>query len=525
MGIIIIIFEMVFWERFDLSANKPKLYIHGKDKFATKISSMVNILALLTVSSISLGFIVDFLYGKQFAIISSQTNSVDENLNISEIPFLFSPSFTRGGFLDSSYVYFRANYIQSIGSNTTDNILPYEFCNIEKHFGKYRSLFENIDISQYYCITPGKHNLTLYGKNGDTLNGYSALGIAVGLCTNNSVYNPNPGGCQSSQTILDKLNSAVPIMKLMTVDFDLDHNSNGNPFIPYVVSEQLPISKSLFYRHFYNLEKTTYQVDNGYVFKKSIDYNLFQKGQKEMQIYVNITSGFKEGFANVSFILSTKVNFINKIYVKLQFVLSNIGGVIRSIFLFPSLLKIFFMKKIYMLELINSCYEINEKPKISTDDSPSNRIASNQTLQENDVKNKNKMTKINKSKNFMYGNTLPHKKLSGLEITKQITGLKLTFWDLISPAFHLSRRTKNNFLTYYKIETLIKTKLSIENILTGIREFDDLKGMVLTKEQIFFLKNNNKRIHLSSNLRNIFSNKQNESKSFIENSILVKINK
>jgi hypothetical protein len=505
---------MGFWEQFDLSADKPKFYIHGKDKFATKISSIFNFLALLAILSISLSFFVDFFSGKQFAIISSQTNSIDEYLNISEIPFLFSPSFTRGEFLDSSYVYFRVNYVQSIGSNTTDNILPYEFCNIEKHFGKYRSLFENIDISQYYCITPGKHNLTLYGKFGDTFNGFSALGIAVGLCTNNSVYNPNPGGCQSSQTILDKLNSAVPIMKLMTVDFDLNHNSNGNPFIPYVVSEQLPISKFLFYKHFYNLEKTTYQVDNGYVFKNLINYNLFQKGQKESQIYVNITSGFKEGFANVNFILSTQINFINKIYIKLQFILSNIGGVIRSIVLFPSLLKLLFMKKIYMLELINSCFEINQKTKIRTNNHDLKNMLANQTFEENEMEKKNKMTKNTKFNNLMHENALKN--------TRHIKGLKLKLSEMIFPTFYLTNKRKINVMTYLKIEALIKTKLSIENILTDIREIEDLKEMVLTKAQIIILKNNNKKINLLSKPESYFSNKENESKSNIDNSMLEK---
>jgi hypothetical protein len=353
---------MHLWEYFDLSSEEPKLFIKGKEKLATVSGAILNFLALIGIISISLIFLVDFFLGKQFSIIFSQINEFNRDMNLSDVPILFAASNTRGQYLNSSIVYFSVQYANITSKGNSFPVVKSEKCDIDKHFGKYRQMFEDIDISNYYCIVPGQ-DIKLWGKQGDSLIGYSNLCIYIAKCDNSSQYNPNPGQCASKETIENTITSVPAVMKIITIGYQIDHNALGNPFTPYVMSESYSVSTQLTYRHFLPFVKTFYTHDDGYVFEDKTTFTYYQKGQAYFNIYINTTLVVKEAFGMFSFFTEVRAETYLKTYIKLPVIIANIGGVIKSLLMIATILNHNIKSSFIYVELINNFfdYEVKER--------------------------------------------------------------------------------------------------------------------------------------------------------------------
>jgi hypothetical protein len=353
---------MNLWEYLDFSSAEPKFFIKGKARFATASGALLNFFALIGVTSISLIFFIDFFLGKQFSIIFSQVNDFDRNLNLSDVPILFGASNTKGQYFNNSIIYFLVQYVNVTTTGTKFLTIQSEVCEINKHFGSYKKYFQDIDISNYYCIVPGQ-NINLFGKSGDTVNGNSNLAIFIARCDNSSQYNQNPGKCASKETIENSINSAPAVMRILTIDYQIDHTALGNPFTPYVMSESYPISTYLTYRHFLPLIKTFYTHDDGYIFEDKKNFFEYQKGQQYFSIYVNTTLNVKEAFSVLSLAMSSKAETYLKTYVKLPVIIANIGGVMKLLLMVASMLNYKVKSSLMMVELINDFFDYEVKKK------------------------------------------------------------------------------------------------------------------------------------------------------------------
>jgi hypothetical protein len=139
----------------DLSRSEPNLYIKGKNKFATFSGALLNFFAFAGIFAICLKLFMDFFDGDHFSLIYSEINDYDKQIDFSDIPMMFTVTSQRGGFMNSSIAYFSVQYVNMSNSIIEFMPLKYEKCDINKHFGKYKNLFEAVDVSNYNCIKPG----------------------------------------------------------------------------------------------------------------------------------------------------------------------------------------------------------------------------------------------------------------------------------------------------------------------------------------------------------------------------------
>jgi hypothetical protein len=373
---------MAIWEYMDLSRSEPKLYIKGKNKFATVSGAILYFFAFIGICVISLNFFLDFFKGSQFSLIYSQINDYDKQINFSEIPIMFAAKSQRGGFLNSSISYFSAQYVNISNNILQFTPLKYETCDIDKHFYNYRDLFSSMDVSSYYCFSRGQ-NITIWGNNNDKIKGSGSLSLYIAKCDNSSIYNPNPGKCASPSTIEDAINSSPAGIGFMTVSFVINHNNVTNPFTPYIYNDLYPASDFLIYRNFLYMTKTFYTQDNGYIFENKNTSTHYQTGLTTFNIYVNTTLYVKEAFGIFSLVLSEKADTYLKIYVKLQMVIANVGGIIQSLLLIAALLNYQFKHSLLIIELINDFFlpEENENKHFHFDGSLENIILSRSKIQ------------------------------------------------------------------------------------------------------------------------------------------------
>jgi hypothetical protein len=259
--------------------------------------------------------------------------------------------------------------------------LKYEICNLDKHIGKYKSLFENLNITNYNCISPGQ-NFNLYGSGTDVIKGSGLLSIFIAKCDNSSIYNPNPGKCASPSTIETALSSSPPSVGFLTIDHQIDNNALGDPYIPYIYADLFTVVPNyLLYRHHIILSKSFYSHDDGYIFENKNTYESYQKVASSFDIFVNTTLYVRESYGVLIIDLPGKADSYLKSYVKLQVIIANIGGIIKSLLLIASLLNYQVKSALMMTELINNYFDHSEeKPNRTANNIESNNFFNNKTL-------------------------------------------------------------------------------------------------------------------------------------------------
>jgi hypothetical protein len=452
---------MKFWETFDFSGIEAKLYINGKEKYATVSGAILNFLALVGIISISLVFFLDFFSGKQFSIIYSQINDFDKNLNFSEIPFMFTATTVRGGYLNSSILYFSVQYSNhTVGGKTFYNPISFEKCDKDKHLGKYRNLFEKIDISNYYCIAPNQ-DINIQGVVNDIVNGYTYMTVFILKCQNNSIYNPNPGKCASPSEIDSAIAASPTVIGVMTVDFNVNHDATDNPLVPYVMADSFPVTPALNYRNYLPFVKSFYTYDDGYIFENKRTFTYYQKGQTYFNIYINQTLAISEAFGIINIPIHQKADQYLKTYVKLPVIIANIGGIMKSLLMMAVILNYKAKSSLLVVELINSFFDHDVK-------------------EEKDSMVVNIMSTVNKPQLHVLTKKEPKK-------------FQLKYSQIILPKLFLTKESKKQVVYFEKMKKVLEKKLSLENILDHCQSYEDFKYLILNQEQLYVFDRRPKR--------------------------------
>lgn len=376
-----------------------------------------------------------------------------------------------------------------------------EKCNIDKHFGNYRYLFENqTDLDTFVC--PDFASLpedSLYGLYGDT-EPYSFYNFAIRPC----VDELDGDICYNSTYIKSFLNQVF--LDVRTVDFSVA-NFNTIPYFPVARGDRFTVSQSIFRRIWMKYKSIDYNSDIGYVFSENIQNSFHQLGEfsSDVDMRDQKTNVTPYTFLWLTLINSNQKSFYYRSYLKAQTMFANVGGIIKLIFLIANVLNFTISKKLYYSLLINKiqgpsiCLHkigaFNER-KLSFQASQNNKNVSNNNtnflpLSELSINLKGKNTENFKSSenNFSKNdkkcfsnkllNTLKIKVKSKSKI--KINELKLNFVDLIFPFF----LTKHNLCKdRFKMgEQLIYELLDVRNLITFMNQLNTIKNMILDDHQ------------------------------------------
>ena len=460
---------------------------NGEIGLKTLYGGILSIIIVIISSIASFYFIFRLILKKESSVIFSTKKDVNINLFYSnKLPFLFRLSDTYSNTIDPIKIYeIKANYWYSfINQNITiQNFinLTYKQCNIYEHLNAYKKYFINIhDVNTFYCLDIREDNLTLFGSyGGDTPYGY--IHFDFFSCNNKTTNN----SCFSKEKIKEILNDAY--LDLRFIDYDIQSLNKKDVKLISVKSERIPISYSVFKRLWINFKAIKFISDNGIIFTRNTEdiFHQFSNLRLDTDIRDMENGNYPGNFFALTFSLNGEVSIFHRIYTKLQNVLVNIGGVIKFISFFCSLLNYYNRKNSYYKKIIKDFIIENNinKPdkKMVLNFKP--EFTFNFNLDNSNQQFKNEIRKIDTIKKFQNKDSF-------------IKKFKYTFLPI-----RLSTNKKN----YQQITMYVKAinnRLNVINILNTLENFKKL-------EKIFLIKSKKKNRNSITEVNNVFFQRNN----------------
>ena len=216
--------------------------------------------------------------------------------------------------------------------------------------------------------------------------------------------------------------------------------------------ERYELSPVLFKRIWVYLENIKYIIDNGYIFsnKEIEDFHSYESVSSDFNIFEG-----KIVISTLTVLNGMKTSIYNKEYTKFQDYLAIIGGLVKTITLFCSILNYFNSQNSYYLKLIKD-FIIDNKNINVTSKSKSNLNQLNSSI-------------FNKSKNNISSSIdICNKKDLGLTSNQKMNSkmsfllIKSSVVTKILPSIFMNQELKKTLLIY---KEFINNRLNIINIL------------------------------------------------------------
>lgn len=392
----------------DILNITPKFYINKREKFASTFGIFCGTFIILISISYIVFFVNEYLKRTEANIVFNEISSFSPSLNMTNVPFIFKLTNTKGDFYSEQIITFTVQHwkFEKL-SNGTPSIttLNYERCNKTKHFQGYEKFFipyyEQMKIDTYYCLNLQNYDLTINGLFGDLINGYSLINLYINECANNTKTNKTD--CLAKEDLMKLIGDTNMFFRVSYIDFQIDHKNYSNPYFAYVRSENIQFSYKAKARVYYYLKNVFYNTDIGY-FQRQMEEDSFFMYDTFLLTYPQVTYQIPNAFGLFSFLISSKAAEFNRSFPKLQSLIANIGGLINgSTFIFRIILHLFSKESIflfYMNELIKpkitsnklNCLVTNNKNLKSDIDSSQNNL---KNYYINTLANVNKQNDVN----------------------------------------------------------------------------------------------------------------------------------
>ena len=514
-------------KKCDFIGVSPRIFYKGHFRYKTISGGLLSIMIASFVLSISIYFIHIFLSKKSFTIYENTVTITNprkiwkkQDLSINVLDKYFnriensSKIFSIYANIWSDIRYYENGEYKS---KTEINEVPIEICNISS-FEEQKSIWKNEKfINESFCFSKESidNKINSTGTYGDT--NYTGIVFWISLCTNNS----NKNDCypfEESKKILDNVFIYVKIL-----DYYFDHNIIGNNIIPYIKSDLIQASASIYKREWFLFQEVEYITDEGQIFSKNKENNI----QIFSSFYNSVDNRDNPTIDNSFFALSLNMEGNKKIikrkYYKMQNLLSDINGFFQIVYFILTMINYIYCFNKMNEEIINNniCNYIDFKydnvihnlsPNSSFNKSSLFLMNKNQNQKRHftilDLKRKYSQTVVKsdekKTKTFISFtpiNFIKKEKINDIDesdkniieiIKKKMNSkhFKLKFLQIFNPLlfFYPQKyfRSKNNMMKSFAfIEEIILHQLDINQILH--------KFNFIEKFEISFLSNKKRR--------------------------------
>jgi hypothetical protein len=348
--------QKFFMSVFDFFPFEPKLTYEGYGRFSTKFGFFTSILCG-TLSVIFLFYFSTDLFFRQhsFARFSSNYN-ITGSLNFSELPFMIMLTQRGSNLIPNSSKYYQVGsymvetYIDNSISYTKTKEIFFENCNIDKHFGKYKHMFQNIpSLESYYCPKPGQ-DINIHGSSFSSGANYSQWAVYGVRCANSTKEN----NCYSTEVINKFLDSVA--WSMITISYIFDQEYYSDPGQIYLFTEKGQASTTMFKRSMLYLSNVDYTTDSGILFSSTKKQEYWTISPPTYTADMRTTGLYPGSFGAISLeFLNVKYNY-ERSYIKVQDIIANLGGFINLIFIFGKFMSNLITNHIYKMELVNSLF-------------------------------------------------------------------------------------------------------------------------------------------------------------------------
>jgi hypothetical protein len=349
----------------DFLGFQPSLHIEGKKTFSSTFTGVLSILVVI-ISLLCTGYFGSELFVKSSptVIVSKDNEGIFPAVNVSNQGFLFMAGLEYANFsYYSDPTIFEVNarrqviYNDILPNGTVQQVVvntDIEMSLCSKYY-KNEDLLEknlNIPLDLFYCAKP--NTAYIEGFWGATTSPYVNLRVEFTKCRNTTKNNFH---CKSP----DEINSIIQngYLSLDFTTYDVDPKNYENPLQRVFFNDYNLLNPNSSLEYSIDLFPKNFKSDDGLMFEdikilEGLDYNMriFNRNTPSDYIFSMVFQGNP-----------TSTKYIRS-YVKLQTVLTQIGGFIKAIMLVGSLISMVFSKNfffvLYLNQICNSSRFTNE---------------------------------------------------------------------------------------------------------------------------------------------------------------------
>jgi len=477
---------------------------------------------ILSITTIFFVIVISILYGKNIILktgYSLVTNYIPLKqktlIDFSDTPIMFGFA-TNGGtisYMDPSLISlsFERNvhnvYLDENGIYQLERIsikVEMEYCNKSKHFINKNDFMKYFEYNKFLCPKPNQ-NLTFGGRFGDNINGYDLLEIHLNKCQNTT---ENNNKCQSEEIINNFLNNSYLLMVYLSES--VDHSNYSYPLVKILRNELFTVAKEHVKRYYQYFQMASYTSDIGLIWNNNKNFYLtefkmlhtdFVK-EEEQKFYTS------NALLEIAFTSTEQKTIYERKYVKLQEVLSDIGGFTDIIFVFFQFFSNYFSKKTMIVDVTNKIIIKEENknikfkiPNINNYVSVNNSLGSMRKTQNNNSEfkligeQKSKSLTVNYyNKNYNYKQIKTNfkkdekKKKKNKKKKNNIyrKKFKISFYDYICPIELLTKCKKYDSLSFYT--NIFYKYMSIEVMIPLIERLSKIDFTQKGKNHIHYFK-------------------------------------
>jgi len=449
-------------KKIDFLSHKATLTFNkkGDTGYKTFIGGLISIICLILSFICSFYFLYRLYLRRDISVIQSTNINPFVNLTYShKLPFILRLTDSNSlPFDDDERKYYITASIWYGGTNDTSLSANAEQkkvslkigkCDINKHFSEeYKKYFENFkDLNTYYCIEPRNSSQTIYGIYGN-IHPFSYYSFTVRYCKNTT---DNNNFCYPFEQTQSTFSKNGLFLDVFFIDYTINALKKKDVKELFIRKDRYELSAILFKRIWLYLENIKYIIDNGYIFSNDEieNFHSYESARSDFNIF--------EGelyISTLTVLNGMKTSIYNKKNVKFQDYLAIMGGIVKAITLFSSILNYFNSQNSYYLKLIKDFIIDNENINIS----PKPRI----------ILNPLNSSIFNKFKYMSSNIDIFDKKKSRLKLNQNMNSnysfhiIKSSVFTKFFPSIFINNEAKNTLLIY---KEFINNRLNIINIL------------------------------------------------------------
>jgi hypothetical protein len=467
-----------FFLFFDIFGVGYNFLIDGRDKQKTATGALMTIFYFLIVVGLFFGFGLD-LYQRKNPKVSLNKETVPYSkygMSNSNFTLAYRLEDDDGLIIDNDsiikkkVIYYSYELVDGVWNNTILEIIESKSCHDFSEISKKEEYF-NISLKNWYCID--FENRT-WGGNWDG-NFIYVFQIIIEQCMN-STENNNTCSSQEeiSKSFITHKNSGNLYYSQMSLSVQPALNDFSNPLKPYLVNYYQTLDLNLSKNRIQTFKVTSVNNDVGWFFSDVKEESVFDFDFAESDI--NFKKKWEEPILfSTSFYLGNNSNTFSRSYTKIQEVIASIGGFAKLFYTLSVLLFNYAQKSYRNLIILN-------KVKFDTKNFSEMNIDKIESLQ-----------KINKQETV--------KVEVETSIKNKIKYVEIKFSNLI--CFKLCRKkykqSINDILIKYSYyNEYIANKFEILSYFNLFKDFENLKKMILTKNQRNYLKESLHKIKIKN---------------------------
>jgi hypothetical protein len=459
----------------DLVGNNISLRHNSHGQIKTITGGIITILILIFSLYCIIYFGQDIIQKEKPISYFSKDFTYTSKVSIKDFPFILSPVNSGGGLktdfrknigVDVLYYELYADEVVRISRMTVED------CDPNKHFGKHYDILNAtfpLDIS--YCLNLEKiqysngtqdTNEDIFFQNEFGSNNSTFIILGIRNCNNQT-----EGNC-ASQEDQNKFFEDFYLM-LIYADSYINLNDYHEPNKYFVQKTIYPVSTANKRTSYLQVKNTYIKTDIGFIMEDINELHALQVNPIRTDI-----STLPWHYSIV--LESTKItDNYNRRYVKVQDLIANIGGLIKFLFTFSSILMYVFSHNHLCIELSKELFTLSKDiPK--RQHSQANLNSTPSIVNDPFKKSTKEIIYTNLNNNLKDINT-GTSRLKNLNLREA----KISFCDYLSSVFLCRSNVGRN--AYVALKKIINEKLELKFLLKNSLKVDAFYKSILTEEQ------------------------------------------